>query len=83
MVEYKGFRYQAESWMMPRTVVAKVKHQPGELFPRVGFIVTYLTFASGRLFSAEGMGAEEFRTNLSKNEVVGCFGLPGGNCPAC
>jgi hypothetical protein len=40
VVRYKSFRYQAESWTTPRRVVAKVEHHAGELFPRVGFIVT-------------------------------------------
>ena len=39
-VRYKGFRYQAESWSQPRRIVAKVEHHLGELFPRLGFIVT-------------------------------------------
>jgi hypothetical protein len=42
LVEYKGFLYQAASWKTARRVVAKVEHHPGELFPRVGFIVTNL-----------------------------------------
>ncbi len=42
LVEYKGFLYQAESWKTARRVVAKVEHHAGELFPRVGFIVTNL-----------------------------------------
>ncbi|MBI1955336.1 MAG: IS1380 family transposase [Acidobacteria bacterium] len=42
-VEYKGFLYQAESWKTARRVGAKVEHHLGELFPRVGFIVTNLT----------------------------------------
>jgi hypothetical protein len=29
-----------KSWSKPRRVVAKVEFYPGELFPRVGFIVT-------------------------------------------
>ena len=33
---------QAGSWAKPRRVVAKVEWHPGELFPRVGFIVTNL-----------------------------------------
>jgi Transposase DDE domain group 1 len=37
---YKSFRYQASSWTRPRRVVAKVEWHPGELFARVGFIVT-------------------------------------------
>jgi hypothetical protein len=28
------------SWSKPRRVVAKVEWHPGELYPRVGFIVT-------------------------------------------
>ena len=43
LVEFKGFLYQAASWKTARRVVAKVEHHPGELFPRVGFIVTNLT----------------------------------------
>ena len=42
LVRYKSFRYQADSWTTPRRVVAKVEHHVGELFPRVGFIVTNL-----------------------------------------
>ena len=46
LVEFKGFLYQAASWTTARRVVAKVEHHPGELFPRVGFIVTNLTLPS-------------------------------------
>ena len=46
LIEYKGFLYQAASWKTARRVVAKVEHQEGELFPRVGFIVTNLTLPS-------------------------------------
>ena len=37
---YANFQYQAGSWTRPRRVVAKVEWHPGELYPRVGFIVT-------------------------------------------
>ena len=43
---YKSFRYQAKSWTTPRRIVAKVEHHQGELFPRVGFIVTNMTLPS-------------------------------------
>ena len=43
LVRYKSFQYQADSWTTPRRIVAKVEHHAGELFPRVGFIVTNLT----------------------------------------
>jgi hypothetical protein len=39
---YKSFLYQAASWKSARRVVAKVEFHFGELFPRVGFIVTTL-----------------------------------------
>jgi len=42
VVWYKGFLYQAASWKTARRVVAKVEFHFGELFPRVGFIVTNL-----------------------------------------
>jgi hypothetical protein len=39
---YASFRYQAQSWNKPRHVVAKVEWHPGELYPRIGFLVTNL-----------------------------------------
>jgi Transposase DDE domain group 1 len=46
VVWFKSFLYQAASWKTARRVVAKVEFHCGELFPRVGFIVTNLTGAS-------------------------------------
>jgi len=43
---YKSFHYKAASWSHPRRLVAKVEWRLGELFPRVGFIVTNLRHAS-------------------------------------
>jgi hypothetical protein len=43
LVRYRSFQYRAASWDRPRRVIAKVEHHLGELFPRVGFIVTTLT----------------------------------------
>ena len=42
-VFYHNFQYQAKSWQRARRVVAKIEWHAGELFPRVGFIVTNLT----------------------------------------
>ena len=42
IVWYDDFHYQAASWQGPRRVVAKVEWHCGELFPRVGFVVTNL-----------------------------------------
>ena len=44
VVQYHDFRYQAKSWDRARRVVAKVEWHRGELFPRVGFIVTNLAY---------------------------------------
>jgi hypothetical protein len=41
-VRYKSFLRQAASWTKARRVAAKVGFHSGELFPRVGFIVTNL-----------------------------------------
>ncbi len=43
LVRYRSCQYQAASWDRPRRVIAKVEHHLGQLFPRVGFIVTTLT----------------------------------------
>jgi hypothetical protein len=42
-VFYHSFAYQAASWDLPRRVVAKVEWHNGELFPRIGFIITNMT----------------------------------------
>ena len=42
VVRYHDFVYQAQSWDIPRRVVAKAEWHQGELFPRVGFVVTNL-----------------------------------------
>src|SRR5215213_1543397 len=39
---YASFSYRAKSWNKSRHVVAKVEWHPGELYPRVGFVVTNL-----------------------------------------
>ena len=41
-VYHHSFQYQAKSWDRARRVVAKVERHAGELFPRVGFVVTNL-----------------------------------------
>ena len=46
---YTSFSYQAQSWNKPRRVVAKVEWHPGELYPRVGFIVTNLARPAERV----------------------------------
>ena len=42
VVQYHSFRYQAASWDIARRDVTKIESHEGELFPRIGFIVTNL-----------------------------------------
>jgi hypothetical protein len=42
-VFYHAFYYRAASWKRPRRVIAKVEWHAGELFPRIGFIVTNMS----------------------------------------
>lgn len=53
------FPYQAGSWSKPRRVVCKIEWHLGELFPRVGFIVT-----SSRLSSKEVVKTYNGRANV-------------------
>jgi len=49
IVLYHSFRYQAASWEIHRRVVAKIEWHAGELFPRIGFIVTNLRWKSSNV----------------------------------
>ncbi len=49
VVLYHSFRYQAASWDMARRVVGKIEWHAGELFSRVGFIVTNLRWKSSNV----------------------------------
>ena len=40
---FYDFSYRAASWKIPRRVIAKVEWHRGELFPRIGFIVTNMS----------------------------------------
>ncbi len=48
-VFHASFSYQAATWEKPRRVVAKVEWHPGELYPRVGFIVTNMSRPAERV----------------------------------
>ena len=60
IVSYHDFVYQAQSWNVPRRVVTKVEWHQGELFPRVGFIVTNLSYPTKGIVSFyNGRGTAE------------------------
>jgi hypothetical protein len=48
-VFYHSFEYQAGSWSRSRRVVARAEWHAGQLFPRVGFIVTNLPWRTDRV----------------------------------
>ena len=54
---YKSFLYKAASWTTARRVVAKVEHHAGELFPRLGFIITIWRHRAGRWYGSTTSGA--------------------------
>ncbi len=60
IVSCHDFAYQAQSWNVPRRVVAKVEWHQGELFPRVGVIVTNLSYPTKGIVSFyNGRGTAE------------------------
>jgi len=69
-VFYHSFQYQAKSWHHARRVIAKVEGHRGELFPRVGFIVTNLSWRSKRVVRFyNGRGTAEQWIKEGKNAV--------------
>ncbi len=70
IVWYESFSYRAASWDKPRRVVAKVEWHRGELFPRVGFIVTNLRRDADRVVKFyNGRGVAEQWIKEGKNAV--------------
>ena len=67
IVSYASFHYQAAGWTRARRVVAKVEWHQGELYPRIGFIVTNLTRPNKRVVKFyNGRGTAE---RDAKNDV--------------
>ena len=69
---YHSFDYQAQSWDRPRRVVAKVEWHQGELFPRVGFVVTNINGIASKVvnfYNQRGAAAE--REALDADDASG------------
>ena len=67
---YANFSYRAASWPKARRVVAKVEWHPGELYPRVGFIVTNLARPAERVVAFYNQrGTAEQRIKEGKNAI--------------
>ena len=88
IVRYHDFLYQAGSWDRPRRVVAKAEWHQGELFPRVGFILTNLSirpegvvnFYNGRGTAEQWIKEGKYTLNWTRlschkfvaNQALGC-----------
>ena len=67
---FASFAYQAQSWTRPRRVEAKVEWHQGELYPRVGFIVTNLKRPAERVSKFyNGRGTAERWIKEGKNAL--------------
>ena len=67
---YASFGYRAGSWTKPRRVVVKVEWHPGELYPRVGFIVTNLSRRAERVVAYYNQrGTAEEHIKEGKNAI--------------
>src|ERR671927_1782307 len=68
---HASFRYRAGSWDKARRVVAKVEWHPGELHPRVGFLVTDMTRPAERVVAFYNQrGTAEQWIKEGKNAVI-------------
>jgi choline kinase len=67
---HASFSYQAGSWGRKRRVVAKVEWHIGELYPRVGFIVTNLSLPAERVVAFYNQrGTAEQHIKEGKNAI--------------
>jgi hypothetical protein len=69
-VKLVDLRYQAQTWDRERRVVAKIEWHDGELFPRIGFIVTNSRLTAGKVIKVyNGRGDVENRIKEGKNTL--------------
>jgi hypothetical protein len=71
-IRYKSSQYQADSWTRCRRVVAKVEYHLGELFPRVGFIVTNLPLPNCAVVRFHNRPSSESRNGSRPRSGRGC-----------
>ncbi len=69
-VKLVDFRYRAQTWDRERRVVAKIEWHAGELFPRIGFIVTNSRLSAAKVVKIyNGRGDVENRIKEGKNTL--------------
>jgi len=64
VVSFACFEYRAASWTKSRRVVVKVEWYRGELYPRVGFIVTNMIWWAGdvvRFYNQRGIAEQRIK----------------------
>jgi len=67
---HASFSYQAKGWSRPRCVVPKVERHSGELYPRVGSIITNLSRPAERVVAFYShRGTAEQYINEGKNAI--------------
>jgi DDE family transposase len=73
---FASFSYQAQSWKKTRRAVAKVEWHPGELYPRVGFIVTNLVRPAERVVGYNQRGTAEMDQGGEGRDQVDAAVMP-------
>jgi hypothetical protein len=76
---HASFSYRAATWDKSRRVIAKAEWHPGELYPRVGLIVTNMSRPQALSPLRRGfllVSRSNNRNNLTLFGVVGCKGQP-------
>jgi len=69
-VKIVDLRYQAKSWGRPRRVVAKIEWHRGELFPRIGLMITNSRLPAGKVTKVyNSRGDVENRIKEGKNTL--------------
>ena len=82
---FASFGYQAQSWRKPRRVVAKVEWHPGELYPRVGFIVTNLARPAERVvafYNQRGTAEQWIKEGKGRSNGPGSRAVPSPPTPS-
>ncbi len=73
---YTSFRYKAGSWSQPRRVIAKIEWHLGELFPRVGFIVTNMNRSAENVvafYNKRGTAEQWIKEGKGRDQVDAAF----------
>ena len=82
---YANYTYQAGSWRKPRRGVAKVEWHPGELYPRVGFIVTNMARPAENIvafYNKRGTREQWIKEGNAAIKWTGCHAVPSPPTPS-